>query len=42
VRQSAWTWNLRDQHGDLVSAGTYFAVIRSKGKATSLKLCVVK
>lgn len=42
VRQSNWTWNLRDQTGNLVPAGTYFAVIRSKGRATSLKLCVVK
>jgi hypothetical protein len=38
----SWTWNLRDQAGNLVPAGTYFAVIRNKGKATSLKLCVVK
>jgi len=42
ARQSTWTWNLRNQSGNLVPAGTYFAVIRSKGKATSLKLCVVK
>jgi len=42
VRQSNWTWNLRDQSGNLVPAGTYFAVIRSKGKTTSLKLCLVK
>jgi hypothetical protein len=42
VRQSTWTWNLRNQSGNLVPAGTYFAVIRSKEKATSLKLCVVK
>jgi hypothetical protein len=42
VRQSSWAWNLRDQTGNLVPTGTYFAVIRSKGKATSLKLCVVK
>jgi hypothetical protein len=42
VRQSSWTWDLRDQAGNLVPAGTYFAVVRSKGKATSLKLCVVK
>jgi hypothetical protein len=42
VRQSTWTWNLRNQSGNLVPAGTYFAVVRSKGKATSLKLCVVK
>jgi hypothetical protein len=42
VRQSTWTWDLRNQSGNLVPAGTYFAVIRSKGKATSLKLCVVK
>jgi hypothetical protein len=42
VRQSTWTWDLRDQSGNLVPAGTYFAVIRNKGKATSLKLCVVK
>jgi len=42
ARQSDWTWNLRDQTGSLVSAGTYFAVIRNKGKATSLKLCVVR
>ena len=42
VRQSTWTWDLRDQSGNLVPAGTYFAVIRSKGKVTSLKLCVVK
>jgi hypothetical protein len=42
VRQSEWSWNLRNQSGSLVPAGTYFAVIRSKGKATSLKLCVVK
>jgi hypothetical protein len=38
----SWTWNLRDQHGDFVPAGTYFAVIRSREKSTSLKLCVVK
>jgi hypothetical protein len=38
----SWTWDLRDQVGDLVPAGTYFAVVRGKGKATSLKLCVVK
>jgi hypothetical protein len=38
----SWTWNLRDQAGNPVPAGTYFAVVRSKGKATSLKLCVVK
>jgi hypothetical protein len=42
VRQSTWTWDLRDQSGNLVPAGTYFAVIRSKGKSTSLKLCLVK
>jgi hypothetical protein len=42
VRQSTWTWNLRSQSGSLVPAGTYFAVIRSKGKSTSLKLCLVK
>jgi hypothetical protein len=42
VRQSTWTWDLRNQSGNLVPAGTYFAVIRSKEKATSLKLCVVK
>jgi hypothetical protein len=42
VRQSTWTWNLRDQSGNLVPAGTYFALIRSKEKSTSLKLCVVK
>jgi hypothetical protein len=42
VRQSTWTWNLRDRSGNLVPAGTYFAVIRSKGKSTSLKLCLVR
>lgn len=42
MRQSSWTWDLRDQSGNLVPAGTYFAVIRNRGKATSLKLCVVK
>jgi len=42
VRQSSWTWDLRNQAGNLVPAGTYFAVVRSKGKSTSLKLCVVK
>jgi hypothetical protein len=42
VRQSTWTWGLRDQAENLVPAGTYFAVIRSKGKSTSLKLCLVK
>ena len=42
VRQSVWTWDLRNQSGNLVPAGTYFAVIRSKGKSTSLKLCLVK
>jgi len=42
VRQPTWTWNLRNQSGNLVPAGTYFAVIRSKGKTTSLKLCLVK
>ena len=31
VRQSNWTWDLRDQAGNLVPAGTYFAVVRSKG-----------
>jgi len=38
----SWTWSLRDQHADLVPDGTYFAVIRSKGKTVSLKLCLVK
>jgi hypothetical protein len=42
VRQSSWTWDLRDQTGNLVPAGTYFAVIRAKGQSTSLKLCLVK
>ncbi len=42
VRQSNWSWNLRNQSGNLVPAGTYFAVIRSKGESTSLKLCLVK
>lgn len=42
VRQSNWTWDLRDHAGNLVPAGTYFGVIRSKGRSTSLKLCVVK
>jgi hypothetical protein len=42
VRQSTWTWNLRNQAGNLVPAGTYFAVIRSRGKSTSLKLCLVR
>jgi hypothetical protein len=42
VRQSTWSWDLRNQSGNLVPAGTYFAVIRSKGKSTSLKLCLVK
>jgi hypothetical protein len=42
VRQSSWSWDLRDQTGSLVPAGTYFAVVRSKGKATSLKLCVIR
>ncbi len=42
VRQLTWTWNLRNRSGNLVPAGTYFAVIRSKGKSTSLKLCLVK
>lgn len=38
----SWTWDLRDQAGNLVSAGTYFAVVRSKERLASLKLCVVK
>jgi len=42
VRQSNWTWNLRDQAGNLVPAGTYFAVIRSRERLASLKLCIVK
>ena len=42
VRQSTWTWDLCNQPGNLVPAGTYFAVIRNKGKSTSLKLCLVK
>jgi hypothetical protein len=42
VRQSTWSWDLRDQSGNLVPAGTYFAVVRAKGKSTSLKLCLVK
>ena len=42
VRQSSWTWDLRNQSGNLVPAGTYFAVVRCKGKSTSLKLCLVK
>jgi YVTN family beta-propeller protein len=42
VRQSTWTWDLRNRSGSLVPAGTYFAVIRSKGKSTSLKLCLVR
>ncbi len=42
VRQSTWTWDLRNQSGNLVPAGTYFAIIRCKGMTTSLKLCLVK
>jgi hypothetical protein len=42
VRQSTWTWDLRDRSENLVPAGTYFAVIRCKGRTTSLKLCLVK
>jgi hypothetical protein len=42
VQQFGWTWDLRDQIGDLVPAGTYFAVVRAKGQSTSLKLCLVK
>ena len=42
VRQSSWTWDLRDQSGNFVPAGTYFAVVRSKDRSTSLKLCVVR
>ena len=42
VRQSSWTWDLRNQAGSLVPAGTYFAVVRARGKSTSLKLCLVK
>jgi hypothetical protein len=38
----SWTWNLCDQSGNLVPAGTYFAVIRSRERLVSLKLCVVK
>jgi hypothetical protein len=42
VRQPNWTWNLRDQAGNLVPAGTYFAAIRSRERLASLKLCIVK
>jgi hypothetical protein len=42
VGQPNWTWSLRDQAGNLVPAGTYFAVIRSKERLASLKLCIVK
>ena len=38
----SWTWNLRDQAGNVVPAGTYFAVIRSSERLASLKLFVVK
>jgi hypothetical protein len=37
-----WTWDLRDHDGKPVPAGTYFAVIRSKERLASLKLCIVK
>jgi len=42
ARQSNWTWDLRDQAGNLVPAGTYFAVVRSRERLAPLKLCVVK
>jgi hypothetical protein len=42
VRQSNWTWNLRDQAGNLVPAGTSVAAIRSRERLVSLKLCIVK
>jgi len=47
VRQRAghsqcWTWDLRDQSGRQVPAGTYLAVIRSKSHTRQLKLCLVR
>jgi hypothetical protein len=38
----AWTWDLRDQTGRPVPAGTYLAVIRSRSQTQQLKLCVVR
>jgi len=37
-----WLWDLRDQNGRQVPAGTYLAVIRSKNQTQQLKLCVVR
>jgi len=36
-----WRWDLTDQHGCGVPAGTYFAVIRFRDQTTRTKLCVV-
>jgi hypothetical protein len=37
----AWRWDLTDQQGRRVPAGTYFAVIRSGTTLTKSKLCVI-
>ena len=42
VRKPTWTWDLRDQNGRQVPAGTYLAVIRSRNQTQQLKLCVVR
>jgi hypothetical protein len=40
--QSLLTWDLRDQNGRQVPAGTYLAIIRSREQTHQLKLCVVR
>jgi len=40
--QGQQTWDLRDQNGRQVPAGTYLVVIRSKNQTQQLKLCVVR
>jgi hypothetical protein len=41
-RSTSWTWDLRDESGGQVPAGTYLAVIRSAKRTQQLKLCVVR
>jgi hypothetical protein len=40
-RSTALTWDLTDQQGRRVPAGTYFAVVRSGDQTARCKLCIV-
>ena len=42
ANQTTWLWDLRDNQGRALPAGTYFSTVRSKGTSTQLKLCIVR